>query len=66
MGISLQRAREEGRELLSAQDFAQMGGFSLSFVYRLITEGQLKTVRIGSTVRIPLAEAARLLTQGSR
>lgn len=66
MAMSLQRAREEGRELLSAAEFAQMGGFSLSFVYRLITEEKLKAVRIEGTVRIPIAEADRLLTQGSR
>lgn len=66
MAMSLQRAREEGRELLSAAELAQMGGFSLSFVYRLITEEKLKAVRIEGTVRIPIAEADRLLTQGLR
>ncbi len=64
MAITLERARQEGRELFRPSEVAQMGGFSPTFVYRLIDSGQLKAVRIGGTIRIRFAEVERLITQG--
>ncbi len=64
MGISLQRAREEGRELFRPSEVAQMGGYSEAFIYRLIKTGQLEHVRTNDTVRIPFAAVERLLTEG--
>ncbi len=64
MAISLQRAREEGRELFRPVEVAQMGGFSQTFVYRLIETGQLQAVRIGGSIRVPYDAVERLLTEG--
>lgn len=64
MAMSLQRAREEGRELLTVSEVAQMGGFSPAFIYRLVEHNKLQSVRIEGAIRIPLAEVARLLTEG--
>ena len=64
MALSLNQAREEGRELFRPREVAQMGGFSQAFVYRLIHSGQLPSVRIGSTVRIRFADLERLMTHG--
>lgn len=64
MGLSLQQARDEGRELFRPREVAQMGGFSEAFVRRLIYSGQLPSVRIAGTVRIRFAEVERLITQG--
>ena len=64
MAMSLQRAREEGRELFRPVEVAQMGGFSQTFVYRLIETGQLRAVRIGGSIRVPFDAVERLLTEG--
>ena len=41
-----------------------MSGLSRAFVYRLIEKGALKSVRIGSAVRISADEVTRLMTEG--
>ncbi len=64
MALSLNQAREEGRELFRPREVAQMGGFSEAFVYRLIHSGLLPSVRIGGTVRIRFDEVERLMSQG--
>lgn len=44
------------RRLLTVREVAQLTGWSRSFVYQLITSGQLRVVRIGRTVRVDQAD----------
>ncbi len=64
MAMSLEMARTQGRQLFRPVEVAQMSGLSRAFIYRLIEKGALKSVRIGSAVRISAAEVTRLLTEG--
>ena len=64
MGLSLQQARDEGRELFRPREVAELGGFSEAFVRRLIASGKLDSVRIGGTVRVRFDAVERLITQG--
>jgi excisionase family DNA binding protein len=54
----------ENRQLYRPVEVAQMSGLSRAFIYRLIERGALKSVRIGSAVRISVNEVQRLLTEG--
>ena len=62
--MSIETARTSGRELFRPVEVAQMSGLSRAFVYRLIERGALKSVRIGSAVRISADEVTRLVTEG--
>ena len=64
MGLSLQQARDEGRELFRPREVAELGGFSEAFVRRLIASGKLDSVRIGTTVRVRFDAVKRLITEG--
>lgn len=64
MAMSLEVARTQGRQLFRPVEVAQMSGLSRAFIYRLIEKGALKSVRIGSAVRISADEVTRLLTEG--
>ncbi len=64
MAMSIETARTSGRELFRPVEVAQMSGLSRAFVYRLIERGALKSVRIGSAVRISADEVTRLVTEG--
>jgi excisionase family DNA binding protein len=64
MAMSLETARTQGRQLFRPVEVAQMSGLSRAFIYRLIEKGALKSVRIGSAVRISADEVTRLLTEG--
>lgn len=56
--------RIEGRELFRPTEVAQLSSLSRAFIYRLVENGQLESVRIGSAVRIPRREVERLITEG--
>jgi excisionase family DNA binding protein len=64
MAMSMETARSSGRQLFRPIEVAQMSGLSRAFVYRLIERGALKSVRIGSAVRISAEEVTRLVTEG--
>lgn len=64
MATSWDVRQTEGRLLFRPVEVAQMSGLSRAFIYRLIERGALKSVRIGSAVRISVEEVQRLLTEG--
>ena len=47
--------------LLKIPDVMQRTGLSKASVYRVITSGQLKTVKIGRSVRITESELSRFI-----
>lgn len=49
------------RTAYSPGEFAAAFGWSRQFVYKLMAAGQLQSVLIGRSRRIPASEAARLL-----
>lgn len=65
MSLTLERARQEGREFFRPAEVAQIGGFSPTFVYQLIASGKLPSIRIGGSIRIPFAEVEKLFTSGT-
>lgn len=64
MGMSLQQARQDGRELFRPREVAEMSGLSEAFVRRLIYSGQLPSVRIAGTIRLRFADVEHLVTEG--
>jgi excisionase family DNA binding protein len=43
------------------REFANLCGYSLSYVYRLAAEGRIPTVRLGKSIRIPRAAWLRFV-----
>ena len=64
MAMSMEMTSITERQLFRPVEVAQMSGLSRAFVYRLIEKGALKSVRIGSAVRISADEVTRLVTEG--
>jgi len=60
MAMTLERARQEGREFFRPAEVAQIGGLSPTFIYQLIASGKLPSIRIGGTIRIPFVEVEKL------
>lgn len=52
------------RLLLRRQEAADALGLSIDTVARLIASGELNVVRIGSSVRVPRDDVARLIDRG--
>ena len=48
-------------EYFLPNEVAERSGYSISFVYMLVREGKLRTVRVGRRIRIPAAEVDRFL-----
>ena len=64
MAMSMEMTSITERQLFRPVEVAQMSGLSRAFVSRLIEKGALKSVRIGSAVRISADEVTRLVTEG--
>jgi excisionase family DNA binding protein len=54
------------RELLNIAEFAEAVGLTPAGARRWLLERRIETVRIGRLVKIPRAEVARLIEQGTR
>jgi excisionase family DNA binding protein len=52
------------REFYTPEQLAEMLQVSKPAVYKWAQEGRIEVVRIGRTVRIPVAEVDRLLSEG--
>jgi excisionase family DNA binding protein len=52
--------------LLTIQETATALNLSRRSIARLLAGGELRAVRIGGAVRIPVAEVKRLASEGSR
>ena len=52
--------------LLSPQQFADRFSISRWTAYAWISEGRIKSVKIGRLVRIPASEVDRIIQEGSR
>ena len=50
--------------LLRAREVSERLGISVSFTKKLIRERRVKSVRIGTSVRVPLAEVERVEREG--
>ncbi len=59
-----QRKRASTGDYLSPLDFAETVDLSRETVYRLISRGRLKAVKLGSTLRLPRAQLETMLANG--
>lgn len=64
MAISWSEARDSGRALFRPVEVAELCSVSRGLIYRLISLGELKSVRIAGAVRISVEEVQRLVTEG--
>jgi excisionase family DNA binding protein len=51
--------------LLRVQEAARLLGVSRAFVYKLLAQGQIRTVKLGRVRRIPRTEVERLAREGA-
>lgn len=54
-----------GPLLLRPRDVARLLGLSRAMVYKLAYSGELRSIRVGSAVRIPAAEVLRVADEGT-
>lgn len=52
------------KELSTLQELAQAAGLSYRTVHRFAKLGRIKTIRLGTSVRVPRKECERILTKG--
>jgi excisionase family DNA binding protein len=52
------------RQAYTVAEFAHALGLSRAFAYKLIDEGEVRTVRLGRRVLVPRTEVDRILADG--
>jgi excisionase family DNA binding protein len=57
---------EEKRRAFSVREAARMCGVSRATLYRLLTEGKITTIKIGSRRLVPEASIETLLAGGAK
>lgn len=58
---SLNRVRASGRLVVSRHDLAEMLDVHVNTIDRMIASGQVRAVKLGAAVRIPLESIEKLL-----
>ena len=56
----------DGSPLLKIKDVARRLNVSTFTVARMIKDGRLQAVKIGSAVRVPVTEVERVIREGTR
>lgn len=62
MEVGLPSTIEDTRLVISREEFSELLGISIGTVDRMRARGELRAVRVGRCIRIPLTEVERLLS----